>query len=122
MAKRACAAADRTGHAMLHTLYQQCMKHNAEFFIEYVALDLVMDDGVCRGVLAWRLDDGSVHLFRAQLVVLATGGGGRAYFSTDAGAYLHRRRLCNGLARRDYRSRTWSSCSSTRPASTAPAA
>ena len=82
LAKRACAAADRTGHAMLHTLYQQCLKHNAEFFIEYVALDLLMDDGVCRGVLAWRLDDGSLHLFRAQLVVLATGGGGRAYFST----------------------------------------
>ena len=82
MAKRACAAADRTGHAMVHTLYQQCLKHNAEFFIEYVALDLLMDEGVCRGVLAWRLEDGSLHLFRAQLVVLATGGGGRAYFST----------------------------------------
>ena len=82
MAKRACAAADRTGHAMLHTLYGQCLKHRAEFFIEYVALDLLMEDGVCRGVLAWRLDDGSLHLFRAQLVVLATGGGGRAYFST----------------------------------------
>src|SRR5271169_1965654 len=82
LAKRACAAADRTGHAMLHTLYGQCLKHKAEFFIEYVALDLLMDDGVCRGVLAWRLDDGSLHLFRAQLVVLATGGGGRAYFST----------------------------------------
>ncbi len=82
LAKRACAAADRTGHAMLHTLYGQCLKHKAEFFIEYVALDLLMDDGVCHGVLAWRLDDGSLHLFRAQLVVLATGGGGRAYFST----------------------------------------
>src|SRR5271170_1695526 len=82
LAKRACAAADRTGHAMLHTLYGQCLKHKAEFFIEYVALDLLMDEGVCRGVLAWRLDDGSLHLFRAQLVVLATGGGGRAYFST----------------------------------------
>jgi succinate dehydrogenase / fumarate reductase, flavoprotein subunit len=82
MAKRACAAADRTGHAMLHTLYQQCLKHNAEFFIEYVALDLLIEDGVCRGVVAWCLDDGSLHLFRAQLVVLATGGGGRAYFST----------------------------------------
>jgi succinate dehydrogenase / fumarate reductase flavoprotein subunit len=82
LAKRACAAADRTGHAMLHTLYGQCLKHNVEFFIEYVALDVLMDEGVCRGVLAWRLDDGSLHLFRAQLVVLATGGGGRAYFST----------------------------------------
>jgi succinate dehydrogenase / fumarate reductase, flavoprotein subunit len=82
LAKRACAAADRTGHAMLHTLYQQCLKHNAEFFIEYIVLDLVMDEGQCRGVMAWRLDDGTLHLFRAQIVVLATGGGGRAYFST----------------------------------------
>jgi succinate dehydrogenase / fumarate reductase flavoprotein subunit len=82
LAERACAAADRTGHAMLHTLYQQCLKHNAEFFIEYFVLDLVMEDGACRGVIAWRLDDGSLHLFRAHLVVLATGGGGRVYFST----------------------------------------
>ncbi len=82
LARRACAAADRTGHAMLHTLYQQCLKHNAEFFIEYLALDLVMEDGACRGVVAWRLDDGTLHLFRAHLVVLATGGGGRAFFST----------------------------------------
>ena len=82
LAERACAAADRTGHAMLHTLYQQCLKHNAEFFIEYLVLDLVMDDGACRGVIAWRLDDGSLHLFRAHIVVLATGGGGRVYFST----------------------------------------
>jgi len=82
LAKRACAAADRTGHAMLHTLYQQCLKHNAEFFAEYFVLDLIIDDGACRGVIAWRLDDGSVHLFRGHLVVLATGGGGRAYFST----------------------------------------
>src|SRR6266403_1078347 len=82
LANRACAAADRTGHAMLHTLYQQCLKHSAEFFIEYVVLDLIMDDGACRGVIAWRLDDGSLHLFRAHIVVLATGGGGRAYFST----------------------------------------
>ncbi len=82
LAQRACAAADRTGHALIHTLYQQCLKHNAQFFVEYFALDLVMEDGACRGVLAWRLDDGTLHLFRAQLVVLATGGGGRAYFST----------------------------------------
>jgi len=82
LAKRACAAADRTGHAMLHTLYQQCLKHNAQFFIEYIVLDLVMDEGRCRGVVAWRLEDGTLHLFRAQIVVLATGGGGRAYFST----------------------------------------
>jgi succinate dehydrogenase / fumarate reductase flavoprotein subunit len=82
LAKRACAAADRTGHAMLHTLYQQCLKHKAEFFIEYLVLDLIMHDGACRGVIAWRLEDGSLHLFRAHLVVLATGGGGRAFFST----------------------------------------
>src|SRR5271168_5339599 len=82
MAKRACAAADRTGHAMLHTLYQQCLKHNAEFFIEYIVLDLVMDEGQCRGVVAWRLEDGTLHFFLAHIVILATGGGGRAYFST----------------------------------------
>jgi succinate dehydrogenase / fumarate reductase flavoprotein subunit len=82
LAKRACAAADRTGHAMLHTLYQQCLKHSAEFFIEYIVLDLVMDEGQCRGVVAWRLEDGTLHLLGAQIVVLATGGGGRAYFST----------------------------------------
>jgi len=82
IAQRTCAAADRTGHAILHTLYQQSLKHNAEFFIEYFALDLVMDaGGACRGVLAWCLDDGSLHLFRAHTVVLATGGYGRAYFS-----------------------------------------
>ncbi len=82
MAKRACAAADRTGHAIIHTLYQQCLRHNAEFFVEYFALDLVMDeDGACRGVLAWDLETGSLHRFRAHQVVLATGGYGRAYFS-----------------------------------------
>jgi succinate dehydrogenase / fumarate reductase, flavoprotein subunit len=82
LAKRACAAADRTGHALLHTLYQQCLKHHAEFFVECFALDLVMDDRACRGVVAWRLDDGTLHLFRAHVVVLATGGGGRAYQTT----------------------------------------
>jgi succinate dehydrogenase / fumarate reductase flavoprotein subunit len=82
LAQRACAAADRTGHAMLQTLYQQCLKHGTEFFIEYVVLDLIMDDGACRGVIAWCLEDGTLHLFRAHVVVLATGGGGRAYFST----------------------------------------
>jgi succinate dehydrogenase / fumarate reductase flavoprotein subunit len=82
MAKRACAAADRTGHALLHTLYQQCLRNNAEFFDEYFALDLITDDeGACRGVMAWRLDDGTVHRFRAHVVILATGGYGRAYFS-----------------------------------------
>ena len=81
-AQRTCAAADRTGHAMLHTLYQQSLKRKAEFFIEYFALDLLMDDeGRCVGIIAWNLDDGSMHVFRAQLVVLATGGYGRAYFS-----------------------------------------
>jgi succinate dehydrogenase flavoprotein subunit len=83
MAKRACAAADRTGHAMLHTLYQQSLKHNAEFFVEYFALDLIMDEeGACRGVMAWDLETGSLHRFRAHTVVLATGGYGRAFFST----------------------------------------
>ncbi len=80
-AQRACAAADRTGHAILHTLYQQSLKHDAEFFVEYIALDLIMDEGACRGVMAWSLDDGSIHRFRAQTVVLATGGYGRAYLS-----------------------------------------
>jgi succinate dehydrogenase / fumarate reductase, flavoprotein subunit len=81
-AMRACAAADRTGHAILHTLYQQSLKHEVEFFVEYIALDLIMDEeGVCRGVTAWSLDDGSIHRFRAQTVVLATGGYGRAYQS-----------------------------------------
>ncbi len=81
-AMRACAAADRTGHAILHTLYQQSLKHNCEFFVEYFALDLIMDDeGACRGVIAWCLEDGSIHRFRAQTTVMATGGYGRAYFS-----------------------------------------
>jgi succinate dehydrogenase / fumarate reductase flavoprotein subunit len=83
MAKRACAAADRTGHAIIHTLYQQCLRHNAEFFVEYIVLDLIMDEeGACRGVVAWDLETGAIHRFRAHLVVLATGGAGRAYFST----------------------------------------
>ena len=82
MAKRACAAADRTGHAILHTLYQQCLANNAEFFIEYFALDLIMDEeGACRGVMAMDLATGTIHRFRAHQTVLATGGYGRAYFS-----------------------------------------
>jgi len=82
MAYRACAAADRTGHAILHTLYQQCLKHKARFFIEYFALDLLMDDdGVCRGLLALCLEDGSIHRFRANMTVIATGGCGRVYQS-----------------------------------------
>ncbi len=83
--QRACAAADRTGHAILHTLYQQSLKHNAEFFVEYFAIDLVMDDdGSCRGVVAWNLDDGTLHLFKAHETVLATGGYGRSYFSATS--------------------------------------
>ena len=81
-AQRTCAAADRTGHAILHTLYQQSLKHDATFYIEYFAIDLVMDEtGTCRGVLAWNLADGTLHLFRAHAVILATGGYGRSYFS-----------------------------------------
>jgi len=81
-AERTCAAADRTGHAILHTLYQQSLQHDADFFIEYFALDLLMDDeGVCRGVVAWNLDDGTIHVFHAHMVIMATGGYGRAYFS-----------------------------------------
>ena len=80
--QRTCAAADRTGHAILHTLYGQAIKNQTEFFIEYFALDLIMDeDGACRGITAWKLDDGTLHRFRAQTVILATGGYGRAYFS-----------------------------------------
>src|SRR4029453_3779510 len=80
IAQRTCAAADRTGHAILHTLYQQSLRNHAEFFIEYFALDLIMDDGVCRGVMAWNLDDGTIHRFRAHKTVLATGGCGRVFF------------------------------------------
>ena len=84
-AQRTCAAADRTGHAILHTLYQQSLKHDAKFFIEYFALDLIMDEeGTCRGVLALDMAEGTLHLFRAQGVVLATGGYGRAYFSATS--------------------------------------
>jgi len=80
--QRTCAAADRTGHAILHTLYGQSLRHDAEFFIEFFALDLIMnDEGACVGVMAWNLDDGTIHRFRAQKVVLATGGYGRTYFS-----------------------------------------
>ncbi|AUG54332.1 succinate dehydrogenase flavoprotein subunit [Thalassospira marina] len=80
--ERACAAADRTGHAMLHTLYQQCLKHKAEFFVEYIAIDLIMDeDGTCRGLVAWDLDTGIMHRFNAKMTILASGGYGRAFFS-----------------------------------------
>ncbi|WP_106745219.1 succinate dehydrogenase flavoprotein subunit [Yoonia maritima] len=83
--QRTCAAADRTGHAILHTLYGQSLKQQAEFYIEYFALDLIMsEDGVCQGVIAWKLDDGTMHVFNAKTVVLATGGYGRAYFSATS--------------------------------------
>jgi succinate dehydrogenase / fumarate reductase, flavoprotein subunit len=81
VAQRTCAAADRTGHAMLHTLYQQSLKHEASFFIEYFALDLIMENGECRGVIALDMSDGTLHRFRSHQVILATGGYGRAWFS-----------------------------------------
>ena len=84
-AMRACAAADRTGHALLHTLYQQALKHNVEFYIEYFVLDLLMDDeGNCKGVMAWCLEDGTMHRFLSHQTILATGGYGRAYFSSTS--------------------------------------
>ncbi len=82
--QRTCAAADRTGHAMLHTMYGQALSKDVEFFIEYFGLDLIMDDGVCRGVTAWKLDDGTLHRFQAQRTILATGGYGRAYLSATS--------------------------------------
>ncbi|HEY0283726.1 MAG TPA: succinate dehydrogenase flavoprotein subunit, partial [Rhizomicrobium sp.] len=86
VAQRTAAAADRTGHAMLHTLYGQCVKHEVNFFVEYFALDLIMEDGAVRGLMAWCLDDGTIHRFRARKVILATGGYGRIYF-TCTGAH-----------------------------------
>ena len=82
--QRTCAAADRTGHAILHTLYGQSLKNNAEFYIEYFAIDLIITEGRCTGVVAWKLDDGTLHVFNAKMVVLATGGYGRAYFSATS--------------------------------------
>lgn len=82
--QRTCAAADRTGHAMLHALYQQSLKYDADFYIEYFAIDLIMENGECRGVIAICMEDGSIHRFRAHAVVLATGGYGRAYFSATS--------------------------------------
>ena len=82
--QRTCAAADRTGHAILHTLYGQSLKQKAEFYIEYFAIDLIMTDGACTGVVCWKLDDGTIHVFNAKMVVLATGGYGRAYFSATS--------------------------------------
>ena len=82
--QRTCAAADRTGHAMLHTLYGQSLRYATEFFIEYFALDLIMENGACRGVMAMNMEDGSIHRFRAHQTILATGGYGRAYFSATS--------------------------------------
>lgn len=82
--QRTCAAADRTGHAMLHALYQQSLKYDADFFVEYFALDLIMENGACRGVIAMCMEDGSIHRFRSHAVVLATGGGGRVYQSATS--------------------------------------
>jgi len=84
IAQRTCAAADRTGHAILHTLYGQSLRHACEFFIEYFAIDLIMDEGVCRGVVALSMEDGTLHRFRAAKTILATGGYGRAYFSATS--------------------------------------
>ena len=84
IAQRTCAAADRTGHAMLHTLYQQSIKNQAEFFIEFFALELIMDEGECRGVIALEMATGDLHVFKAQKVILATGGHGRTYFACTA--------------------------------------
>ena len=123
IAQRTCAAADRTGHAMLHTLYQQSIWHEAEFFVEYFAIDL--DHGeTARAAASWRsnLADGTLHRFRAHVVILATGGYGREPISRALRAHLHGRRQRDGAARRARRCRTWSSCSSIRPASTARAA
>ena len=84
-AQRTCAAADRTGHAILHTLYGQALRNSAEFFIEYFAIDLIMDaEGQCRGVIALKMDDGTLHRFRANMSIMATGGYGRAYFSATS--------------------------------------
>jgi hypothetical protein len=119
-AQRTCAAADRTGHAMLHALYQQSLRYDADFFIEYFALDLIMEDGECRGVIALCMEDGSIHRFRSHAVVLATGGYGRAISRrpprTPAPATAAAWCCAPGC-----RCRTWNSSSSTRPAFTARA-
>jgi len=82
--RRTCAAADRTGHAILHTLYGQALKHKTEFYIEYFALDLLMENGECRGILAWNLNDGTIHRFKSHITILATGGYGKIYYSATA--------------------------------------
>ena len=82
--QRTCAAADRTGHAILHTLYGQALKHNTEFFIEYFALDLLMKDGECKGLIAWNLNDGTIHRFRSHITIIATGGYGKVYYTATS--------------------------------------
>jgi succinate dehydrogenase / fumarate reductase flavoprotein subunit len=119
--QRTCAAADRTGHAMLHTLYGQSLKYAVDFFIEYFALDLIMENGVCRGVTALKLDDGTLHRYRAQRVILR-----RAAMAAPTSP-PPRRIPARAMAAAwpcapGFRCRTWSSCSSTRPAFTARAA
>ncbi len=84
IAQRTCAVADRTGHAILHTLYGQALKHNTEFFIEYFALDLLMKDGECKGLIAWNLDDGTIHRFRSHITIIATGGYGKIYHTSTS--------------------------------------
>ena len=82
--QRTCAAADRTGHAILHTLYGQALKHNTEFFIEYFALDLIMKNGECKGLIAWNLNDGTIHRFKSHITIIATGGYGKIYYSATS--------------------------------------
>ena len=122
MAQRTCAAADRTGHAMLHTLYQQSLKHEARFFIEYFAIDLIMEDGACRGVVALDMADGTLHRFRAQTDHARDRRLRPRVFLVHLRAHLHgrwRRAWCCAPV---CPCRTWSSCSFIRPGSTAPAA
>ena len=122
-AQRTCAAADRTGHAMLHTLYGQAVRNQTNFFIEYFALDLIMDEeGRCRGVIALDQATGEIHRFRAADDHPGDRRLRPRLLLGDLRPYLHGRRQRHGAARRPAARRTWSSCSSTRPASTAPAA
>ncbi len=121
-AQRTCAAADRTGHAILHTLYQQSLAHDAQSSSEYFALDLIMDaDGTCRGVLALDMARARLHLFRAHGTVLATAATARVLLR-DVGAFLHTAMAAAWCCAPASACRTWNSCSSTRPASTVPVA
>ena len=121
-AHRTCAAADRTGHAILHTLYQQSLKHDAEFFIEYLALDLIMDDeGACQGVIAWNLEDGTIHRFRGHTDAARHGRLRAHLFLVHLCAHVHRGRERHAAAHRVAACRTWNSSSFIPPVSTAPA-